>query len=495
MQKKQVIVVGAGIAGLTAGIYAQKCGFEVTLLERHHSAGGMCTSWKRGDYLFEGGMHWLSGSNKNVATNKMWRHIGALDDAVEVDYDEPFLEYDHMGIPIRLYRDVDVTERDLLALSPVDGKEVKKFCNDIRKLKNITDTITDLRGVRVTKKNRSSLSALFAFLPIISVMSNYAKISREQYVNRFAHEGIREMFRSIPSEKQGMPMLFLTLSSLARGDGGFPKGGSLPFVERIINKYTSLGGKILYKTHVNRIVTKNDKAVGIIAGERRFDGDAVIVTVDTMAMDYLFETPPKAPWLDKMYKVTKPTMVTFVFLGINVDLTRYPKYYIFKLKKAICLSDQTYKYLSVNNYAADRAYAPEGKTVMTIQLPGDTYDFWEKIKRDNDYTEEKRRIVKEVIAAITAQMPEVAGQIEVGDVATPLSYERYCANWKGSWMTEVTPDMNFKPYPAVIKGLGHIYFAGHRMMPPGGLLSALMSGRTAVQHLCRDTETLFISEE
>jgi phytoene dehydrogenase-like protein len=132
---------------------------------------------------------------------------------------------------------------------------------------------------------------------------------------------------------------------------------------------------------------------------------------------------------------------------------------------------------------------------MTIALTGDTYAFWKKAKEENRYESEKQRIADEVIAATAERMPEIRGQTEVLDVATPLTYERQCGNWKGSWMTEVTPAMKYKKYPAVIDGLSGVYFAGHRMMPPGGLPPALMSGRTAVQYLCRDTGTVFVSEE
>ena len=60
---KKVVVVGAGVAGLSAGVYAQKCGFDVTILESHNLPGGICTSWNRKGYLLEGGMHWLAGSS------------------------------------------------------------------------------------------------------------------------------------------------------------------------------------------------------------------------------------------------------------------------------------------------------------------------------------------------------------------------------------------------------------------------------------------------
>ena len=492
---KKVIVIGGGIAGLSAGVYAQKCGFGVTILESHSIAGGICTSWKRGGYLFEGGMHWLAGSNKNEALNKVWRYIGALDDSVNIRYCEPFIEYNHEGAPIRLYRDVDETERHLLALAPADAKEIKRFCGNIRKVKNLTEPLTDLWGVKVTKKNRPPLSLFLSLLSVISVMGVYSKISRERYVNRFSHEGIRGMLRSVPGSEQGIAMLFMTMGALARGDGGFPEGGSLPFAGRIVKKFTSLGGKMLYNTRADRIVVENGKAVGVMAGGRRLDADAVIITADTMAIDYLFDTPPKAPWLDEMKKVTGPTMVTFVCLGINANLKQYPERPLFKLKDPIRLADRTYEALLVSNYAANPTYSLEGKTAMTVQLPGDTYDFWKKAKDENRYADEKQGIADAVIAAITAQMPEAGGKVEVRDVATPLTYERYCGNWKGSWMTAITPDMKFKTYPAVIKGLDRVYFAGQRMMPPGGLPSALMTGRAAVQYLCRDTGTLFISED
>ena len=40
----KIVVIGGGIAGLSAGVYARKCGFDVTILESHSIAGGNCTS-------------------------------------------------------------------------------------------------------------------------------------------------------------------------------------------------------------------------------------------------------------------------------------------------------------------------------------------------------------------------------------------------------------------------------------------------------------------
>ena len=62
-------------------------------------------------------------------------------------------------------------------------------------------------------------------------------------------------------------------------------------------------------------------------------------------------------------------------------------------------------------------------------------------------------------------------------------------------MTKMKSGMKIVTYPAVIKGMRGLYFSGQRMLPPGGLPVALKSARTAVQYLCRETKTLFVSED
>ncbi len=63
-QKKTINIIGAGISGLTAGCYLQMNGFETQIFEKHSIPGGLCTSWKKGDYTIDGCVHWILGSDK-----------------------------------------------------------------------------------------------------------------------------------------------------------------------------------------------------------------------------------------------------------------------------------------------------------------------------------------------------------------------------------------------------------------------------------------------
>ncbi|HAR41889.1 MAG TPA: NAD(P)/FAD-dependent oxidoreductase, partial [Bdellovibrionales bacterium] len=62
-RQKKIAIIGAGIAGLCAGVQARRAGFDVDIYEMAKVPGGLAMSWKREDYVFESCIHWLVGSN------------------------------------------------------------------------------------------------------------------------------------------------------------------------------------------------------------------------------------------------------------------------------------------------------------------------------------------------------------------------------------------------------------------------------------------------
>ena len=76
--KKSMIVIGGGLAGLSTGCYARMNGYHTTILEQHSSPGGLCTSWRRGEYIFDGCIHWLAGSSGEGLLGQWWNEVGAL---------------------------------------------------------------------------------------------------------------------------------------------------------------------------------------------------------------------------------------------------------------------------------------------------------------------------------------------------------------------------------------------------------------------------------
>jgi phytoene dehydrogenase-like protein len=60
--EESIIIVGAGMAGLSTGCYAQMNGYKTTIFEMHNIPGGLCTAWKRKGYKFDISMHMVTGS-------------------------------------------------------------------------------------------------------------------------------------------------------------------------------------------------------------------------------------------------------------------------------------------------------------------------------------------------------------------------------------------------------------------------------------------------
>ncbi len=74
---KSIIIIGAGIAGLTAGCYAQMNGYRSQIFELYDLPGGLCTAWERRDYVFDGCIHYLLGSGEGQPFNSLWEELGA----------------------------------------------------------------------------------------------------------------------------------------------------------------------------------------------------------------------------------------------------------------------------------------------------------------------------------------------------------------------------------------------------------------------------------
>src|ERR1700722_16258764 len=90
----KVIIIGAGIAGLSCGCYLQMNGIQTEIIEAGELPGGLCTAWKRGHYMFDGCLRWLVGAepqaNKTSVFHQMWQELGAITGRRVFVHDEIF---------------------------------------------------------------------------------------------------------------------------------------------------------------------------------------------------------------------------------------------------------------------------------------------------------------------------------------------------------------------------------------------------------------------
>jgi phytoene dehydrogenase-like protein len=163
---------------------------------------------------------------------------------------------------------------------------------------------------------------------------------------------------------------------------------------------------------------------------------------------------------------------------------------LFSLDKTVFCGGMEISAVGFHNYAKNNGYAPEGCTAITSAVLGDTYDFWKTAKDNGNYEKLKAETAEIYLDLLSIFIPDIKGNIDVIDVATPLTYERYCGSYKGSWMS-VWDKGKIPDYPIKSAEFDNLYFAGERLKPPGGLPGAAMSGFEAVQFICKDNDVVF----
>jgi phytoene desaturase len=99
------------------------------------------------------------------------------------------------------------------------------------------------------------------------------------------------------------------------------------------------------------------------------------------------------------------------------------------------------------------------------------------------YREEKRRLAAEFVAALERRSPAARGKVEVADVATSVTFNRFTGGWQGAYMGRLVPDPNI---PVTLPGLDGFYMAGQWTFAMSGLPVASVSGRESIARICRD---------
>jgi phytoene dehydrogenase-like protein len=490
MAEKKVLIIGGGIAGLCAGVYLRRSGFDVEILEKHKVSGGLATAWKREGYTFENCVHWLVGSRSGGDLNAMWREVFDID-KLSFHEDEAFQRVEADGKTLIIYKDVDRLERELLEKAPEDAAAVRDMTATIRKFSKMR-----MPG---PEGGLSLVRAAWSMIPMMAAYKRVKKLTMADYGARFRAPLLRRFFTSGLNDLSAMAVL-MSLAWMNNKNAAYPIGGSLALIGLIEENYRALGGRIRFKAVVKSITVENGRAAGVVLEDgEKIVADAVVSAADGYATIFkMLEGKFVGPKLRAVYDsyTLFPSYVQ-VSLGVADPFAGEPGYVDLALTTPLEIDPSTKTGdLSLRIFNFDPTFAPLGKTAVVAFLG--TYDFayWENLRAsDKDrYAAEKKRLADAVIAVLEARFPAARGKVETVDVATPATVIRYTGNWKGSmegWL--VTPKSGIRSLPATLPGLKNFQMAGQWVSPGGGLPSGLMGGRTAAKKICRELGVRFLS--
>jgi phytoene dehydrogenase-like protein len=491
-----VIIIGAGVAGLAAGCYAQMNGYRSQIFELHDLPGGLCTAWERKDYVFDGCIHYLLGSAPGQPFHAIWQELGAVQGRPMINHDELMQVADRDGRTFHTYCDPDRLEQHIAELSPADARLGQQLADGVRLF-----TRFDMSLLR--QKPHSLMGPLDwarlggKMLPFVGALARWALVSAEDFGNRFQDPLLRRAFPLVFGWGE-IPMMgaISVLASMHTGNASFPAGGSLDFARALERRYLELGGQIHYKAQVEKIlVDTTAPGRGRATGVRLYDDSEHMAGVVISAADgykTIFDMLD-GQFVDgkirKLYNGRLPIHSQVqVSLGVDRDLSAEPHWATYLLDQPVTIAGEERHDIGVKHYCFDPSLAPAGKSVVEVMLRSD-YGYWQRIYGRKLYDTEQIQVCDQVIDFLETRYPGIGGDVEVKDVATPLSYERYTGNWLGStsgWLlTKDTMRMMISGVGQTLPGLANFYHCGQWVEPGGMVPMAAISGRNVVQLLCR----------
>ncbi|MFZ0282896.1 MAG: NAD(P)/FAD-dependent oxidoreductase [Bacteroidales bacterium] len=488
-----MIIIGAGFAGLAAGIYASMNGYKTRIFEMHDKPGGLCTSWKRKGFTIDGCIHWLVGSSPKSGLHDFWEEVGIAQNRQFIDMDEYMRFEDSSGRSVIFYSDVDRLEKHLLEFSPGDEKTIREFTDGVRMCLPFDQPLkSDPFLKRILKQIR------FGLIFIINgrKMQKWMKTTIVDFAARFKDPLLSEAFREAWIPEFSMFFMLFTFAYLHNRNAGYPMGGSMPMSNALEARYKQLGGIISYDARVEKILVEENRTVGIrLADGTEHRSSKVVSAADgyTTIFKMLGENYADSKIKDVYQKWPLFYPIIFAGIGVNRTFDQEPltvSGISIPLEKPVEIGDSVRDRIWLHFFNHDPSLAPAGKSVLTITLETD-YNYWKKLSEDKtSYQQKKEEIGRLLVEQLDHRYPGIKDQVEMVDIATPMTFERYTGNWKGSfegWL--ITPANSYvimKPMKQTLPGLKNFYMCGQWVEPGGGLPTSIMSGRRLIKSICKE---------
>ena len=497
-ERKKVIVIGAGISGMTAGIYCLDNGFDVTICEKNPVPGGVCMGWYRKGIYVEGCAHWIIGIRPSSNLYPLWTHIGAVTPETKVfptDCLNCFELSD--GRIFRFYSDLKALRKEMLSFFPEDRRIIDSFIFHCRAY----------RFVNIPVKKPVEFMNLFEktlfggkMAPMGLSFLRYTHRSVGEFAARAKSKDLASIFTRYLKEEYNMHSFFYLQSTFSKGESGLMEGGSLPMVLRIAEKFKKKGGCLRLSSPVARIEIENGAAKGVtLESGETLKADYVVSTADAhFTFEKLLQGKIKDPYFDRRFadKESFPLISAFQFSFFTKrDISKVPTTVDYLCSLPFLGREVTS--LSVRSFAYDGSIAKNGITPITVLLlsnEGD-YDAVKAMKKE-DYQAFKNEKGLQIASILEKKMNLREGDVELLDVATPLTYERYTNAYEGSYMSFLSTKKSKELWRSGdFPGAENFFYAGQWTMSPGGLPIALFSGKHAACKVCRKDGRKFVNKE
>lgn len=466
-----VLVIGAGIGGLVTANYLAKAGVKVVLVEKHYEAGGYCSSFRRGEYYFDAGAHYLGSCRPEGQVGKLLADHGLVD-RLPLIRCEPSEVIVSKNREVFIYSARDKIIDELQRKFPKETESVRKFFHYIVNTEPL-QLYVDLRNLTF----RNVLDQYFKDWEIKSVLSTL-----------LGNIGL-------PSTRaSALTSVFLYREFILDG-GYYPKGGMQRFPDILLERFREYGGLALFLSPAEEIVLTESgdiKSVKIqYLGRHPFEIQTKVVIANCdqhQVHDKLLKHSNGFAHNSSLSNRTPTVSAFMVHLGVNHDISKEAKYrcniwsyrrgdiddyYQGVMDGKIDFGMDTFLFCSIPSFH-DRDLLPENRHSIQLIVAA---PYYERAKWDAC----RKKLAQDVVQRLEQYIPGVSQWVEVEQVATPTTLLKYTGNYKGAmygWAS--TPEQVGRQKLPEETAIGGLYIVGHWTgLPSGhsGIPTVVTSGR------------------
>ena len=491
----RIVIIGAGLGGLSFGACAARDGHEVVLIDRNAEPGGVMTLAREGGFSFEQGPLILTDLREDEPVGAFLASLGIH---LETVRDDRGLSTPDFGLfPPEDYAGPDWRKKRLEELFPADRKGIRAYYR-------FYDALMELRFLSGQKKSLSNkLRTLRAYLAI----KPYENMNCREFTEKlFSDERLRLVFNGIladfcadPEEVQCFTLPFVNTETAfdkripveKNGRLYYPSyryivGGCQKLPEALCAYILGHGGRFLKETVAEKVLVENGRAVGVrLADGRELEADLVVGCGS--ARDF-FGAQVGEEHLDEAYRKIlrdfRPMEAVFMLhLGVDYDPSAFQKqslcyYYgsydlhgaVEKLRSGVYhRGEDGYLIYFPDRHAPD--FAPPGCHCVTI------YTVCPDRLREGDWESVKEKYADELIALAERQLPGLREHIVAKKIVTAEDYRRLTHMTKSSFggTVPVWKQQN-PPHLTPVKGL---VFVGAQSENGGGVPIVLLGALEA----------------
>jgi len=498
--QNDILIIGSGLGGLTAGAKLAKEGKRVLLIEQHHTVGGCATTFNRKNFTVEAGLHEIDGLNEDDPKTQIFKELGVFDKVEFVKIPE-FYRFTNGRVDIVIPDDMEEATKNLIKRFPDEASGIRKFFQTITRLN---------REVARLPGENWKMKLLLPFFPLLyrNILVNVNRTVGDFVDSIISNEDLKLVLLANIGYYHDDPHT-MSLLSFAIPQGSFYsganyiKGGSQKLSDYLAEVIRLNGGQVLTGQLVTRIITENGKATGVkykkTVGKDVEEQEAYANTIianaaiPNVANEML--PPLEKKLLQRQVDKFKPSCsLLSIYFGFRKPLrdlgNRHYSTFVFdesvkELSQLIeNMKDTDYNrkgYVFVDYSQIDSGLTAIDRSLGVIV----TVDYlcnWENLT-DEAYKKKKEEVAQIYIDKLERLIPGSKKEIEYCEVGTPKTIQRYTKNPEGTaYGYAQTPQQANVKRVDHKSPIGNLYFASAWTKPGGGFTGAILSG-----YNCADT--------